>query len=198
MANASDENSAAKQDDLDPRFVDYIVRVTKRFGKAQMSGAWTLIPRGQFFILRVIDAKCDEDGGVPVSTIAEVMHSSKPGISRALGALESQGLITRSPAPADRRSTIVSLTEEGHRLHDDMYRLFREYITLVVGTYGEEKTRRLMEEMAAYTEAMDGALETMHERYPDLETSMPPHPPFCGRPGHGREHHPHSNIDGRE
>jgi MarR family transcriptional regulator, multiple antibiotic resistance protein MarR len=47
-------------------------------------------------------------------------------VSKAMDRLEARGLVARVPNPANRRSTILRLTEEGHALIDSADKTFEE------------------------------------------------------------------------
>ncbi|WP_194421723.1 MarR family winged helix-turn-helix transcriptional regulator [Microbacterium abyssi] len=52
-------------------------------------------------------------GSSTASTLAEVLQMDKGQLSRTIRELEDLGLIQRVPDPADRRSVVISPTEEG-------------------------------------------------------------------------------------
>jgi DNA-binding MarR family transcriptional regulator len=54
------------------------------------------------------------DGWVTNGQIARRLAMSTGGVTPALDRLEHQGLVERRPNPADRRSSIVSVSERGH------------------------------------------------------------------------------------
>jgi DNA-binding MarR family transcriptional regulator len=49
--------------------------------------------------------------------LADYAWLDRGDLSRALGKLESQGLIRRSPNPADRRSSFLALTAKGRKVY---------------------------------------------------------------------------------
>lgn len=52
------------------------------------------------------------------AALAEAIHADKTRIIAVLDELESRGLLTRRPAPKDRRARLLSLTPEGRQLRD--------------------------------------------------------------------------------
>ena len=54
--------------------------------------------------------------GRTVRELAEAAGVSQPTITRALDALQRQGLVTRAASPEDRRCVLVELTAEGREL----------------------------------------------------------------------------------
>lgn len=63
----------------------------------------------QLKLLTVLDSA----GEMNVKALAECMHLSLPGTSRAADALIRRGLLDRREDPADRRSKLLTLTDAG-------------------------------------------------------------------------------------
>ena len=55
-------------------------------------------------------------GGMRLSDLAEHLRIAPRSTTEVIDALEERGLAERSPDPADRRATLVALTEEGDRI----------------------------------------------------------------------------------
>ncbi|MWV48525.1 MarR family transcriptional regulator [Rathayibacter sp. VKM Ac-2803] len=53
------------------------------------------------------------DRAVRMSTLADFANSSLSRLSRAVSRLEARGWVRRSPDPADGRSTLAALTDDG-------------------------------------------------------------------------------------
>lgn len=53
--------------------------------------------------------------------LAELLKMSRAGVSKALGKLEKRNLITRAPNPADRRSSLIGMTEQGKAAIDHIF-----------------------------------------------------------------------------
>lgn len=58
-------------------------------------------------------ATIERHGPMTPSEIAEIERVKRPTITRTLGCLEREGLIDRSPDPADKRSALVSVNAAG-------------------------------------------------------------------------------------
>ncbi|QWF82418.1 MarR family winged helix-turn-helix transcriptional regulator [Amycolatopsis sp. CA-230715] len=61
--------------------------------------------------------------GEPVTAIrlAARLGMSRAGVSKTLAKLERRGLISRVVNPADRRAALISMTDEGKALVDDVF-----------------------------------------------------------------------------
>ena len=66
----------------------------------------------QLAVLHVVQA----NPGQSVAPIAETLSIQKPAVTRAIDALEAQGLVRRARSPSDRREIAVSITIEGRDL----------------------------------------------------------------------------------
>ena len=62
-------------------------------------------------------------GGVRSSELAQLLHITPRSVTEVVDALEAKGLAARQPDPSDRRATLVSLTERGHELSDEVRRV---------------------------------------------------------------------------
>ncbi|HEX7875088.1 MAG TPA: MarR family winged helix-turn-helix transcriptional regulator [Sphingobium sp.] len=62
------------------------------------------------------------DGGGTVRDIAALAWVDRAEVSRAVGALEALGLVSREDNPVDRRAPILWLTTEGDRVYRDVLR----------------------------------------------------------------------------
>ena len=61
-------------------------------------------------------------GGVRSKELAEHLRIAPRSTTEVVDALEEKGLVTRSPDPGDRRATLVSLSERGRALAEEVRR----------------------------------------------------------------------------
>ena len=66
-------------------------------------------PRGFGHILELLT----ENSGISQQQIADTLRIRPQSISEAIGILDSRGLIHKEANPADRRVTLIHITEEG-------------------------------------------------------------------------------------
>lgn len=57
-------------------------------------------------------------GSLRPATLAALVHSSRPAMSKTLSRLTSVGLTRRTPVESDGRGSMISLTTEGTRAYD--------------------------------------------------------------------------------
>src|SRR5215467_3752097 len=59
-------------------------------------------------------ATINREGPLTPSELAEIERVKRPTMTRTLACLEREGLIERTPDPADGRSSLVALNDAGH------------------------------------------------------------------------------------
>jgi DNA-binding MarR family transcriptional regulator len=65
-------------------------------------------------------------GSAPIGAIARAVHLSQPTVSGVLDRLERRGLVRRERSDRDRRSIIVTVTDEGEQLLRDAPSLLQD------------------------------------------------------------------------
>ena len=80
----------------------------------QFFGEYGLSTR-QFWALHHLS----ETDGLSMIDLSRLLITDKSNITAIADRLESASLIKRSPAPQDRRMTLLTLTPEGRQRHDD-------------------------------------------------------------------------------
>jgi DNA-binding MarR family transcriptional regulator len=88
-----------------------------RWASMQSLAGWDVTP-SQMRALRVLA----HHDGIRASALAQRLHIAPRSATEVVDALEEKGLARRSLDPTDRRATLVSLTEKGERLSDDVRR----------------------------------------------------------------------------
>ena len=78
----------------------------------------------------------------PTEFTSALMLTSS-GTTKRLDRLEQAGLITRAPDPEDRRGTLITLTEAGHRLIDAVTEAHLDNERDLLGALTEDERRRL-------------------------------------------------------
>lgn len=61
-------------------------------------------------------SEIDKSGPIAPSALARSVHLSHATVTGILQRLERRGLAHRAPCPSDRRSVLISVTEDGHAL----------------------------------------------------------------------------------
>jgi DNA-binding MarR family transcriptional regulator len=79
-------------------------------------------------------------------TPGELMRAtllSSGGMTKRLDRMEDAGLVHRVPAPDDRRSVLVKLTEKGRHIADDMLEHYMACQEQLMSTFGREERLQL-------------------------------------------------------
>jgi DNA-binding MarR family transcriptional regulator len=75
------------------------------------------IARREWRLLALLAAR----GPMSPSALAEAAQLDRPRTSRAAGVLAAKGLLQRQAQSGDARRAVLTLTEAGHQLHDELF-----------------------------------------------------------------------------
>jgi DNA-binding MarR family transcriptional regulator len=111
------DRGGADQDDSasDERLSDAFWSVARQLREASHEGLapWDITP-GQLRALRVLH----HHGPLRLSALSDHLRIAARSTTEVVDALESRGLVQRRPDSADRRATLVELTEHGASVLD--------------------------------------------------------------------------------
>jgi len=82
-------------------------------------------------------------GAMTARDICAISHVEKTKVSRAVAALEDEGMLTRSPSPEDRRAEVLSLTDKGSAAFADLGKKATEYDRKLRKRLGSEVAHEL-------------------------------------------------------
>ena len=105
-----------------------------------------------------------EGGRLRMSDLADQIMLSRSGITRLVDRLERDGLLQRHNCPADRRATYAMITDEGRRLREEMWPVYRQ------GIAEHFATKMNCEEAAVLSSVF---LRILEGHPPDLLHGMP-------------------------
>ncbi len=95
--------------------------VARRLRVASMAAlAQYDVTPSQVRAIRVLEAH--DSGGVRSKELADHLRIAPRSTTEVVDALEAKGLVRRSPDPGDRRATLVSLTDRGRALAEEVRR----------------------------------------------------------------------------
>jgi DNA-binding MarR family transcriptional regulator len=77
------------------------------------------------------------------SEFSTTLMLTSSGTTKRLDRLEQAGLITRGPDPEDRRATLITLTDPGHRLIDAVTEAHLDNERALLGTLTADERSRL-------------------------------------------------------
>lgn len=133
-------------DDFLPYLLNNAAEVTGRAFSAHYRDAYGM-SRAQWRIM----AHLGRGQPLTASDICLRAHLEKSKVSRAVAVLEDAGRVVRSPSTTDRRAEMLSLTDEGRRIYDDLAdhaRRFQDSLNTKLGTNKAEELTRLLRNLA--------------------------------------------------
>ncbi len=122
-----------------------IVRTSRRLRQEAASETAGLTPTSVAAL-----ATIDRHGPLTPSEVARIERVKRPTVTRTLGCLEREGLIERTPDPADGRSVLVAVNAVG-----------RERLRRLRGRKNAYLARRMRDLPAADVETLERAAEIL-------------------------------------
>jgi DNA-binding MarR family transcriptional regulator len=93
-----------------------------------------------------------------IGTVAEIARATdytRQSTQRLADALVGEGLATYTPDPSDRRRQIITLTDKGSALLDEMEADFDRWSKLLVQTLGKERVIQTIEQLHELRRVLD-------------------------------------------
>jgi DNA-binding MarR family transcriptional regulator len=122
-----------------------IVRTSRRLRQEAAGEAAGLTPTSVAAL-----ASIDRHGPLTPSELARIEAVKRPTVTRTLGCLEREGLVVRTPDPADGRSALVAINAAG-----------RERLRRLRGRKNAYLARRMRDLPAADVETLERAAEIL-------------------------------------
>lgn len=118
MSDVPKQGETGQEFDLEgflPYLLNQAAEATSRSFQASYKAEYGMT-RTQWRVL----ANLGKFGAMTARDICRISHIEKTKVSRAVAALEAEGLLSRATSPEDRRAEILSLTEGGRRVFRDL------------------------------------------------------------------------------
>ena len=96
----------------------------------------------------------DAYDGISITDLSKAMEIERTTLTRNLKVLSEQGLVAIG-AGEDRRERVVSLTDDGQAAIDRATPVWHEAQSALVEKFGEERWRRMIEDMAELSALLD-------------------------------------------
>lgn len=130
-----------------------LMRVAARLNRwATYHGRWA-VPAAQARLL----AQVDELGAARISDLARADHCSQPGMTAQVHRLEKAGLLTRAPDPEDARAALISLTDAGRVVLNEVRAARAAAVAPLVGALSDDERRRLRGAVTTFEALLDRA-----------------------------------------
>jgi DNA-binding MarR family transcriptional regulator len=128
-----------------------IVRTARRLRQEAAAEATGLTPTSTAAL-----ATIERHGPLTPSELAEIERVKRPTVTRTLGCLEREGLVERTPDPADGRSALVAINTAG-----------RERLRRLRGRKNAYLAKRMRDLPVADIEALERAAEILEKMRED-------------------------------
>lgn len=86
----------------------------------------------------------DNEGAMRNNQLASAFRVSPSTLSEMLNRLENDGMLTRSQDPADRRATLLALTDQGKRRADEIKEETHRAFAETFGNLTDDEKRQLI------------------------------------------------------
>jgi DNA-binding MarR family transcriptional regulator len=96
-----------------------------------------------------------EHGPVRASAVADVFAIDKGAVSRQVTHLVDLGLMRGEPDPADRRATLLSLTDDAFARLEEIKRHRRKLVDEQLGGWSADELERFAADLARYNDALE-------------------------------------------
>jgi DNA-binding MarR family transcriptional regulator len=105
----------------------------------------------------------DEEIGRPMMDLSRLLFTDKGNVTGIVDRLETLGLVTRSPSPNDRRTTLIRLTADGQRARDRINVLHETRVSELLGSVEHQRLELLLDLLSV----VGANLESYLARYTD-------------------------------
>ncbi len=124
--------------------------VSKRYISSQLNEFQITSP--QFATLRCI---AQNQNGVSMSDLSEHCQAVMPTMTGIIKRLVSRGLVERKPAPSDRRTTLIQLTDTGQQLLSEITQHRREHLDQYLLTLTQQERTDTIDLLDRYLQNME-------------------------------------------
>ncbi|ASW57341.1 hypothetical protein CIK06_01300 [Plantactinospora sp. KBS50] len=138
--------------------------------RQRRTGASTAVPGGTLETLAHLGQIVDRPAGCHAKELAVVAGLDPSTVSRAVAALVADGLVERHPDPADRRASVLVLTETGRAALAAAQRWYGDLLDRALAGWRPEEIDNLTRALHRLTTDIHQALED-EPRIPDLEAA---------------------------
>lgn len=131
-----------------------IVLSAYALGRIAAQDAGSEAPAAQWRVLNLLE----HQGASRVGELARAARTTQPGMTRLIGTLERDGLVRRSPDPADSRAVVVEATASGSTALNEWRDEFRDTLAPRFAALGDEDWATLARAaaiLAAHTDSPD-------------------------------------------
>jgi DNA-binding MarR family transcriptional regulator len=131
--------------------LDAIRKLVRLLGEsARLAQGRTGITGAQLFVLRVLG----DHPGLSINELAERTMTHQSSVSVVVSRLVERGLVSRAPAPDDRRRQLVTLTPRGRAIRRTGPAVAQEVLVQAIRALSPARRRALAVSLRALTDAL--------------------------------------------
>ena len=102
-------------------------------------------------------AALDENGPLSINELADALGVSQPGVTRSVGLLAKQGIVTVRRGKTDQRTRLVSLTDRGREIVGHGRRIVWPQVEACVAEIVADQSGALLDQLDRLEAALDEA-----------------------------------------
>jgi len=100
----------------------------------------------------------DRDGQIQ-SDLVRSLQLDPSTVTRMVGRLEEQGVVSRAISPTDRRAVVITLTARGQSLQDDVRRVWTELEQATIESLSEQTRSQVLDGLESIVGALAGTAD---------------------------------------
>ena len=113
-----------------------VMQAMDRMRRIQIGQIYPQLSAGEEHLLSVLITR---EEGITVSALAEELHMTMSAVSRLMRSMEERNLIERRIQPQDRRSIIVTVTDEGRKSCEELHARLHHFFMEMLATFDPDE-----------------------------------------------------------
>jgi DNA-binding MarR family transcriptional regulator len=99
----------------------------------------------QFNLMMLLEYQSDREEGLSQAQLSNMMLVNRANITSLIDRMERAHLVERTPAPSDRRSNIIKLTERGWKLLAEIEPLYTKEVKRIMAALKQDEQKAIIE-----------------------------------------------------
>lgn len=104
---------------------------------------------------RALRVAADRDPAPRLRDLADALRIAPRSVTDVVDALEAKGYVVRQPDPADRRASVVVVTEAGHTVRADVHDARRRTMGSQIGALSADQRTALADALATLEDTLE-------------------------------------------
>ena len=147
---------------MDPDLIRDFSRMAFKLQKVKLSNLFpNLHVREALTLLKISEYLENGDQACFYEELQTQLAVTKSAISQMVSSLEDKGYVARKIDPVDRRKFVLSVTDKGRELVDEVRDVLGTVIRQTITKFGEENTREFIRLFDLFADALEEVKEEM-------------------------------------